>query len=711
MAISGNLKINVGLPNESTNSDSLYTAFNKVNTNFDKLFANASNVLAGNGITVTNNPSNTIVSTNLIAGNNIILTNSGNGAIIIDSLGGGNGGGNITGVIAGTGLAGGGYSGNITLSLAGSGVVAGQYTYPTVTVDQYGRIVNIANANSVGTVTSIGFINGPGITVAGGPVTSNGNITITNTGVLRLTAGPGIQLNANTGNILISSNGGGGGGVSSVGVASDDLLVTNSPITGAGTIAIEFKPNISVTGNITAGGRFSGNGSGLTFLTTANLSGVDGNTSNILYGNGIFASAGSTIGATGPTGATGVTGATGIQGSTGIQGATGLTGATGPVAGANTQVIYNNNGVAAGSSGFTFNNTSNSVTIAGNLNVSNGSQFSNTIVVAGTDSTVPDIAGVENGSNTAQRQIYLQAGNTTSPNVVSGTIGGSLQGIAGSANANVDPGSTWNATGGSLNFASGGAYTANGNATSGSYLFQGSGATTTGGGRAVSGSMAFNSGVANATGNTANSGDITFRTGAATTITSGVAKSGNINLIIGNTIGVSGNTIGNINIGSLAANSVTSAPTAVNIGQINTPTIIGGVANVTGNLNVTGVISGNGASLSQLEGGNVTGQVGNALVSGTVYTAAQPNITSVGTLSSLSVTGNVTSNNVIANNIVTTTAVVFSSLPAAATAGAGARAFITDGNLVAAGNFGSLVTGSAGNSVPVYSDGTNWRIG
>jgi len=41
-----------------------------------------------------------------------------------------------------------------------------------------------------------------------------------------------------------------------------------------------------------------------------------------------------------------------------------------------------------------------------------------------------------------------------------------------------------------------------------------------------------------------------------------------------------------------------------------------------------------------VDGANVTGQVGNALVAGTVYTNAQPNITSVGTLTSLTVTGN-----------------------------------------------------------------------
>jgi hypothetical protein len=48
------------------------------------------------------------------------------------------------------------------------------------------------------------------------------------------------------------------------------------------------------------------------------------------------------------------------------------------------------------------------------------------------------------------------------------------------------------------------------------------------------------------------------------------------------------------------------------------------------------------------------------------------------------------------------------NLPAASTAGAGARAFVTDAN---ATTFASVVAGSGANGVPVYSDGTNWRIG
>jgi len=69
----------------------------------------------------------------------------------------------------------------------------------------------------------------------------------------------------------------------------------------------------------------------------------------------------------------------------------------------------------------------------------------------------------------------------------------------------------------------------------------------------------------------------------------------------------------------------------------------------TGNVNVGNII-GNGQALTGLAGANVSGQVGNALVAGTVYTNAQPNITSVGTLTSLSASGNITSANIIATN-------------------------------------------------------------
>lgn len=60
-----------------------------------------------------------------------------------------------------------------------------------------------------------------------------------------------------------------------------------------------------------------------------------------------------------------------------------------------------------------------------------------------------------------------------------------------------------------------------------------------------------------------------------------------------------------------------------------------------------------------------------------------------------------------AGNIKTTVFLV-ATLTAAATAGAGARAFVSDSN---ATTFAAVVAGGGANGVPVYSDGTDWRIG
>ena len=56
-------------------------------------------------------------------------------------------------------------------------------------------------------------------------------------------------------------------------------------------------------------------------------------------------------------------------------------------------------------------------------------------------------------------------------------------------------------------------------------------------------------------------------------------------------------------------------------------------------------------TLSSINAANISGQVANALVAGTVYTNAQPNITSLGTLASLSVTGNISAGNISATGI------------------------------------------------------------
>ena len=48
------------------------------------------------------------------------------------------------------------------------------------------------------------------------------------------------------------------------------------------------------------------------------------------------------------------------------------------------------------------------------------------------------------------------------------------------------------------------------------------------------------------------------------------------------------------------------------------------------------------------------------------------------------------------------------TLPSAATSGKGARSFVTDAT---APTFGATVAGAGAVAVPVYSDGTNWKVG
>ena len=119
---------------------------------------------------------------------------------------------------------------------------------------------------------------------------------------------------------------------------------------------------------------------------------------------------------------------------------------------------------------------------------------------------------------------------------------------------------------------------------------------------------------------------------AATTASNVSNGTSNVNIPVAN---------GNITVSvSGTSNVAVFTSTGVNVSGYITSTgnITAANANL-GNLVTANYFSGNGSLLSSIAGGNVTGQVANALVAGTVYTAAQPNITSVGTLTTLTVDG------------------------------------------------------------------------
>ena len=96
---------------------------------------------------------------------------------------------------------------------------------------------------------------------------------------------------------------------------------------------------------------------------------------------------------------------------------------------------------------------------------------------------------------------------------------------------------------------------------------------------------------------------------------------------------------GNIASGNITANAAISAAGNITGGNIST-----GVGNIAGgNIQVT---SGVAAATGAFSGNVTTGNISGTAVAGTISTAAQPNITSLGTLTSLAVTGNITSGNV-----------------------------------------------------------------
>ena len=278
MAISGQQNINIGAENTQSGSDSLFTAFNKVQDNFTKLFLNSS-------------PYNTFSSGAGIS----TFTDTGNNIVYITNTG-------VTSLTAGTGVAISAQTGNIIISASGNGNVGvtsiditsntltvvgdpivssgtfavdlptfettptfapGDYIAPSVTIDSQGRITAIANTVGVGTVTSVAVeVVGDGLSISNSPITSSGTIYITNTGVTKLKAGPGLALSGSTGEITLSMAAGiiGSGTVTSVDFFSNSLTITGAPVTTTGNVNIDLPDDITVAGNLTVSGNSIING-------------------------------------------------------------------------------------------------------------------------------------------------------------------------------------------------------------------------------------------------------------------------------------------------------------------------------------------------------------------------------------------------------------------------------------------------------------------
>lgn len=139
------------------------------------------------------------------------------------------------------------------------------------------------------------------------------------------------------------------------------------------------------------------------------------------------------------------------------------------------------------------------------------------------------------------------------------------------------------------------------------------------------------------------------------------------------------------NLAALGSNPVSTTGN-VTSGNLLTGGLINAAGNITGsnlsavNLVINNIRSDDSSFVNIEDGVNITGAI--------------------------DASGNITGNLLTGGRVVTTP-VAYSTL----TAVTGARAFVNDGNLVASGNFGAQVSGGGANTVPVWSNGTNWYIG
>jgi len=382
--------------------------------------------------------------------------------------------------------------------------------------------------------------------------------------------------------------------------------------------------------------------------------------------------------------------------------------------GANTQIQYNNNNNFAGSSAFTFNSASNVLTLSGNANIGNlgvaqvlasanvtAPQFISNVangtapIVVTSQTRVPNlnvdfVDGYQTDMGANANTITIRDSNASiTANIFYGKFpGANVTGTVANANystyagtllTNAQPNITSVGTLSSLavtgNITSGNVYANSG--TIGSAHFVGeAGNLSNIQGANVSGAVTYattanNVAGGNVTGAVASASALLTNTSSATTayptfVTSSsngysqnyINSSLSANLangaLIATTFAGNATTAGTVT--TAAQPNITSVGTLTSLtssGTITANSFTGnanGLSNIPG-ANVTGAVT-YATTANAVAGANVSGQVGNALVAGTVYTNAQPNITSVGTLSSLGVTGNITT----ANSFVSTVA-------------------------------------------------------
>jgi hypothetical protein len=522
------------------------------------------------------------------------------------------------------------------------------YTFANIATDN-ANLGNTATANFfIGSGNNLSNIQGANVTGAVSSATTSGTVTtaaqpnITSVGTLTSLSVTGNITGGNTnlGNLATANFfSGSGNNLSNIQAANISGQVANATV--AGTVYTNAQPNITSTGSLT--GLTVSNATGVVdFTTTANVTlGAVGNL-HISGGTNAYVLSTDGSGTLSWVAQSGGGGISNISNGTSNVNIPAVNGNINFSAAGNANVVVIT-GTGANISG-TANVTGN--LIAGNIiagtgsggNITNANVISaNTFTASGNISAGNASLGNSVVANYFTGNFYGTANSATTAGTVTTaaqpniTSTGSLTGLTVSnATGVVDFTTTANVTLGAVgNLHISGGTNAYVLSTDGSGTLSWVAQSGGGGGASISnGNSNVNIPAAN--------GNINF------------SATGNANVVvitgtganISGTANVTGNlTAGNIIAGNGSGGNITNA----NVISANTFTATGNIsagnANL-GNLAIANFFSGAGNNLSNITASNITGQVANALVSGTVYTNAQPNITSVGTLTDLSVSGN-----------------------------------------------------------------------
>ena len=673
--------IDFGTFPDDPDADAIRTAFQKVQNNFNELYAtttsgSVTSVNGGAGVSVNTPTGNVIVSANIacvqvatsslsigIGGNGLttaILSNTSQ-TLYIDinpsnvfsaNFAANSSGGlaNITGTLTAAAssqpnlttaanLTTIGTLGNLTVTgnITGGNLVTANYltgvltssSQPNITtIGNLGNLVVTVNSN-LGNLATANFFSGDGgllsnIQVTAGTsiingtsnvvvgASSNVNISVAgNTNVITVT-GTGVNVTGyltSSGNITATNASLGNAVTANFFIGSGANLTNIAGANVSGTVANATYAVTAGTANSVSGSNVSG---AVSYATTANSvagANVSGDVANATYAT----SAGSATSAT--TAGTVTTAAQPNITSVGTLSTLAVTGnitsenvnATGNISavnfignlvgnisgnivvpGSNTEVLFNNNGSAGTSNAFTFNQSSNVMTLSGNIIT--GNVFANSGTIRATTVT---------GTLTTNAQ----------PNI---TSVGTLTGLTVSGVTNLGSNSNVIITGGNAN----------------AFLM------TNG-----SGNLSWISGTVSPV--PGSNTQVVFNEAGSFSANSGLTFN---------------KTTSTLSVANITGNLTTS--TQANITEIGTlkylivSTANGGTGNINA-INVIGTHYGAATGLTSIPGANVSGTVanatyatsaGNATTAGTVTTNAQPNITSVGTLANLTVGNTITSN-------------------------------------------------------------------